>query len=66
MNAKLFKEIYGVERCKQVADTAGTNYEYFRQIASNHRRPSPELALKLVEASNGELDFASLLAPKAA
>ncbi len=61
MNAREFKEIYGPGRCEEVALEAGTNYEYFRQLASGHRRCSPELAEELERASGGEMKFRDLL-----
>jgi len=64
MNAKEFLEIYGKDRVKLVAEKAGTIYPYFLQMANGRRRPSVELAKKLVEASGHELDFVSLLSSK--
>ena len=50
-------EIAAETACKQ----AGTKLVYLKQIASGHRRPSPELAKKLVKASGNQLDFEALL-----
>lgn len=61
MNASLFIEVHGKERAAQVAADAGTSYPYFQHIAKGRRRPSVELAKKLVAASDGELDLLSLL-----
>ena len=61
MDAKTFIKVHGRERAKQVAEAAGTSFEYFGQMASGRRRPSVKLAQKLVDASNGELDFVALL-----
>lgn len=61
MDARTFLDTHGEERCKRVAAAAGTKIGYFKQIAYGHRRPSPELAQKLVKSSGGELDFMSLL-----
>jgi hypothetical protein len=71
MDAKAFLERHGKEKCVRVAILAGTNWPYFSQIAYGHRRPSPDLARKLVSASaavirkaDDQLDFESLLPPK--
>lgn len=70
MDAFSFLEKHGKDLCERVAKLAGTNYAYFSQIAYGHRRPSPDLARKLVSASAGvvrkpsdQLDFESLLLP---
>lgn len=71
MDAKHFLEKHGKAAAEKVAVAAGSNYAYFSQIAYGHRRPSPDLAHKLVAASTevcadpaDQLDFASLLPPK--
>lgn len=61
MNAKQFQEVYGRERAKEVAAGAGISYPYFYQIVTGRRRPSVELAQKLVKASGGEMGFTALL-----
>lgn len=71
MDARSFLEKHGKELAERVARRAGTNYPYFSQIAYGHRRPSPDLARELVNASieevpaaDEQLDFESLLPPK--
>lgn len=64
MDARTFLDTHGEERCRQVAEAAGSKLGYFKQIAYGHRRPSPDLAERLVESSGGELDFISLLTRK--
>lgn len=66
MDAKTFLEVFGKAKAESVAKAAGTNYAYFSQIAHGHRRPSPRLAQKLVNASKGKLDFRALLLDEAA
>ena len=61
MNAKQFLKQYGTEEADKVAAKAGTTHAYFLQLVAGTRRPSSELAQKLVEASEGRLDFACLL-----
>lgn len=72
MDALQFLEKHGKETAERVANVAGTNWAYFSQIAHGHRRPSADLAQRLVDASAAEiekpkerLDFVSLLQPKA-
>ncbi|GAB5451803.1 MAG: hypothetical protein Hals2KO_21310 [Halioglobus sp.] len=64
MDAQTFKQEYGIEESEAVAVAAGTNYAYFHQIATGHRRPSIELAEALVAASGGRLDLVALLKSK--
>ena len=49
------------EKRKRVAIAAGTNRNYFSQIAHGHRRPSYELAQLLVEKSENVLSLVKLL-----
>lgn len=42
------------------ADRAGTTDAHLAQLKGDHRRPSPEMARKLVAASNGALTLAEL------
>ena len=64
MNAKQYREKFGKLGCQALAEAAGTNYDYFYQIAIGHRRPSVELAQRLVEASDGQLELIALLTQK--
>ncbi|WP_349609095.1 transcriptional regulator [Cupriavidus sp. DF5525] len=64
MDAKTFLKQFGSEEAARVSEVAGTNYAYFSQIAHGHRRPSVKLAQRLVLASEGKLDFVSLLQSK--
>lgn len=73
MDAFDFVQKHGRGVAERVAKLAGTNMAYFSQIANGHRRPSPDLARKLVSASAGvvrkpaeQLDFDSLLPSKTA
>ena len=61
MNAKQYLELRGRETAEKVAVKAGTTYGYLYQLALGNRRPRLALAKRLVEASNGEMDLASLL-----
>lgn len=61
MDANTFIEKFGWAEAERVAKAAGTNRAYFGQIARGHRRPSVKLAQKLVDASEGILDFVALL-----
>jgi hypothetical protein len=64
MNAKDFYDLNGKEKTEKIAIKAGTNWGYFIQIIKGSRRPSVELANKLVKASANQLDFVSLLTSK--
>jgi len=66
MNAKDFYDLNGREKTETIAIKAGTNWGYFIQIINGSRRPSVELAEKLIKASGNELDFVSLLTSKKA
>lgn len=66
MNAKAYLDKYGKDGAEKVAIKAGTKLSYFTQIAAGIRRPSVELAKRLVKASAGELDFVELLSNKKA
>lgn len=61
MDAKTFIDTYGRDEAERVAKAAGTNREYFNQLASGSRNPSLKLAEKLVAASEGRLDLMALL-----
>ncbi len=64
MDAKTFFEKHGRDESRAVAVAAGTNYAYFYQFVTGARRPSLELAKKLVEASDGRLELLALLEAK--
>lgn len=61
LSAQEFIDTFGAEEAERVAKAAGTNLPYFRQIAGGFRRPSVELADKLVQASGQRMGFVKLL-----
>lgn len=61
MDAQTFKNTYGVDEARRVAEKAGTTLNYFTQIACGSRNASTDLALKLVEASDDRLDLVALM-----
>lgn len=63
MTAYEFLQRYGKPRAEVVAKRAKTKYVYFSHLAYGHRRPSPEMAERLVKASDGELTLIELLFP---
>lgn len=65
MNAREFLDEFGSSAAERVAVAAGTNLPYFEQLACGARRPSFELAERLVAASDGKLDVLALLRAKA-
>lgn len=61
MLIKDFIAKFGRDELAVVAKTAGTTLGYLsEQVANGHRRPSPELAFKLVTASKGRLRLSDL------
>ena len=54
----------GIAGLRRLSDATGANLQYLRQCATGWRgkRPSPELAMRLVE-SDSRLNFKSLLLP---
>ena len=54
---------HGSAHCARLAQAAGTSYGYWKQIANQRKRPSIELARRLVHASGGELSLELLLFP---
>jgi len=61
MNLKNFVNTYGHARARELAAKANTTPRYLYAIARGERRPSVELAKRLVKASNYELGLIELL-----
>lgn len=61
MDAMQFWDKYPIDHVRKVCATAGTSYEYFKHIAHRRKRPSPELADRLVAASGGKMKRDKLL-----
>ena len=64
MDAMEFWKYAGINETRRVCEDAGTSYEHYKHIAHKRRRPSVELANKLIKASNGQLTFEKLLFSK--
>jgi len=62
MNLKSYIELRGIPAARALAERAGTSYPYLWQCAHGIRRPSVDMAKRLVVASGNDLDFVSLLA----
>ncbi len=60
MDARTYLHQYGREATAQLAQRAGTNVFYFKQIAYGARRPSPKLATALEICSGGIITRAEL------
>lgn len=61
MLIKDFISKFGREELEVIALAAGTTLIYLAdQVANGHRKPSPELAKKLVAVSNGRLTLPDL------
>ena len=63
VSAMSFWQRHGAQHCARLAQDAGTTYAYWKQIANQRKRPSIELARRLVQASQGELSLELLLFP---
>lgn len=63
MDARTWWKSVGTEKARLVVQESGTNWAYFVHIAAGRKRPSPELARKLIAASGGELTLEGLLFP---
>jgi len=64
MDLRTYIDINGWPAAEKLAEKVGTNRAYFAQLANGHRRPSVELALKIVKASRNEIDFMTLVTAK--
>ena len=64
MNIRDYHKVAGNDGLQRLADKAGTSFDYIRQMMYGFRRPSVTLAERLVEASDGQLDFVALLKNK--
>lgn len=64
MDALEYLIAFGPEAVRALCLRAETTYEYYSQIANGHRRPSVELAERLVAGSDGKLDFVRLMKAK--
>jgi hypothetical protein len=64
MDAMSFWKKSGIEKTRDVCFLAGTTYEHFKHIAHKRRRPSVELAHRLIKASKGGMTFEKLLFSK--
>lgn len=54
---------HGKEKSVEMCNAVGTSYDYFKHICNKRKRPSVELARKMVEFSAGELSLDKLLFP---
>jgi hypothetical protein len=61
MSPKDFYTLNGRIKTEEICLKSGTTWSYFDQFVRGKRRPSVELAIKLVKASANELDFVSLM-----
>ena len=51
---------------KDMAGRLSVSQEYLSYLANRHRRPSPDLALRIQEATGGEVTVLELLYPEQA
>lgn len=55
MDAKAFYETFGKEEVERVACEAETTLDYFKQVMYGNRAPSPKLAIRLEQCSDGRM-----------
>ena len=53
----------GKLQAKEMCKAVGTSYEYFKHICNKRKRPSVDLARKIVKQSGGEISLEKLLFP---
>lgn len=61
MDCKTFLKNTTADERERVAKRAGTTVAYLKQIAGRHSRPSPDLAVRLEEASDQRMTREELL-----
>lgn len=66
MNAADYLKKHGEGHCEAIARLAGTTLTYFKQCAEGKRCPSRKLAVRLEEASSGEMQRHELVFPELA
>lgn len=64
MNVEQYYRKYGMKALDELGAKAGTTRKHLYAMVEGRRRPSVELAERLVEASNFELNFVSILRSK--
>lgn len=63
MDAKAYWDSVGKQAVIELCEQVGTSYGYYKQIANKRKRPSIDLARKMVAASGGQLSLDKLLFP---
>lgn len=59
-----YQAIHGTEGLRRLADATGTKLSYLRQLICNAgKKPSADMALKLIQASGGKLTLEGLVNP---
>ncbi len=66
MDAMSYWKAHGREPVIALCDKVGTTYNYWKHIANKRKRPSVDLARRMVEATGGALTLDELLPPKSA
>jgi hypothetical protein len=51
MNAKEYQNAAGKEAARKVVAMAGTTWRYWQHFVTGHKRPGPDLARLLIDAS---------------
>ena len=61
MNLHEYKDLYGLEVFRQLAERAGSSPGYFNNVVAGRRNMGKKLAIKLEELTKGELKASVLL-----
>lgn len=64
MDAMTWWKLVGTEQAKAAVLSTGTSWLYFQHIAHKRKRPGPDLARRLINASGGALTLDELLFPE--
>ena len=56
-------KLNGRKKCLELCNEVGTSYDYFKHMCNKRKRPSVELARKIIQFTGGELTLDDLLFP---
>ena len=63
MDLMEYWKLIGKKDAEELCKSVGTSYEYFKHICNKRKRPSVDLARKIVKQSGGEISLEKLLFP---
>lgn len=65
MDAMEWWKLVGTQKAREAVESAGTSWDYFQHIAHRRKRPGPDLARRLIAASENKMTLEELLFPRA-